>query len=69
MGMSFFVGAHVVLAVVLIVASLLAARLSPALKERLARLHRPSLRHVAVMLLGAMVSAGLVHLIIHGGLA
>ena len=32
------------------------------------RLHIPSLRHMAMMLVGMLLSAGCIHLVIHGGM-
>ena len=64
-----FVAAHVVLAAVVIAAGLFAARLSPRARMLIDRLHRPSLRHVGVMLLAAAASAGVIHLILHGGIS
>ncbi|MEL6958904.1 MAG: hypothetical protein AAGL89_08150 [Pseudomonadota bacterium] len=63
-----FIGAHVVAVAVLILGGVFATRLSPGLQARLKRMHRPSLRHVSVMLASAAVSAALAHLVIHGGL-
>ena len=63
-----FIGAHVVVAALALATALFAARLSPGMRARLARLHRPSWRHVGVMLASAAATAGLVHLI-HGGIA
>lgn len=61
-----FVGAHVVIAAVAILAVVFAARLSERANGWLNRLHRPSLRHVGLMLGSAALSAGAVHLIAHG---
>lgn len=61
-----FIAVHLVLIAALIVAAFFAARLSPKMRGLLARLHRPSLLHVAVMLCGAATLALAAHLIIHG---
>ena len=60
-----FVGAHVLAAGAVIAGGVYAARLSPALRRRLARLHRPSWRHLLLMLAGAAMSAGAAHIWIH----
>ena len=64
-----FIGMHVALAIVVICAGLFAARLSPRARAALARLHHPSLHHIALMVVGMGASAGAVHLFIHGGIA
>jgi len=64
-----FIGAHVALALAALALALFAARLSPALRQQLLRLHRPSLGHVGQMLAGMVLSAASLHLIIHGGIA
>jgi len=61
-----FIGAHVLFAAVLIIVGLFATRLSPAAQKWLNRLHRPSSRHLGLMLLGAALSAGTVHIWLHG---
>ncbi len=63
-----FVGAHIVVASVVLITGLFAASLSPSLRARLDRLHRPSLRHVGLMLGAALTMALIVHLVVHGGL-
>ena len=64
-----FVAAHVVLVAIAIGVAVFAARLSPRAKARIDRLHRPSLRHVTVMLAAALIVSGVVHLVVHGGIA
>ncbi|AKS45106.1 hypothetical protein SAMN05444287_0194 [Octadecabacter temperatus] len=64
-----FVAAHVVFAAVVIGGALFAARLSPRARQFMDRLHRPSLRHIGVMMAAALSVAGLVHLVVHGGIA
>lgn len=63
-----FVGAHVGLVLAVIFGAVFAARLSPRAKAVIDRLHRPSLRHIGLMLIGMAVAAGLTHLAVHGGL-
>ena len=64
-----FIGVHVALIAAAIGAGLFAARLSPKMRAMLARMHRPSFHHIALMLIGMIASAGLVHLYMHGGVA
>lgn len=66
--LALFILAHLAVAGVLIGAGVFAARLSPRMRGWQARLHRPSVRHVAVMLGSAVTTAGIVHLTVHGGL-
>ena len=61
-----FIGGHILFAAVIIGAWLFATRLSPAARKWLGQLHRPSPRHLGAMLLGASLSAGAVHIWIHG---
>ena len=63
-----FVAAHVGLAVVAVLTVFFAARLSTRWRARLDRLHRPSLRHIALMVLGMGGGAVVIHLFNHGGL-
>ena len=63
-----FVGAHLALALLAIVGTTFAARLSPAVRRRLDRLHLPSADHIGKMLLAAGVTAAMIHLFVHGGL-
>ncbi|QUJ76836.1 hypothetical protein KDD17_01880 [Sulfitobacter albidus] len=62
-----FAGVHVLIFLVLVGAGLLAARMSGLRSKALARLHRPSPRHLTGMLASATATAGLIHLILHGG--
>ena len=62
-----FVAIHVILAAAVVTGIVFAARLSPTWRARLKRLHRPSMSHLAAMLLG-MATVGLtVHIAVHGG--
>ncbi|MDX8350804.1 hypothetical protein [Cognatiyoonia sp. IB215182] len=61
-----FVGVHILFAAAIIGAGLFVTRLSPAARQWLHNLHRPSLRHLGIMLLGAPLSACSVHIWIHG---
>ncbi len=61
-----FAAAHVVLIVVVLAGAVFAARLSPRAKGWIDRLHRPSLSHVGLMLVGAVIAFGSVHLVVHG---
>ena len=61
-----FVGAHFLVVALLLVAVFFAARLAPRLQTRLDRLHRPSLRHIGLMLGSAGMAAASVHFAIHG---
>jgi hypothetical protein len=61
-----FVGAHVVLAAVAVGVVWAGTRLSPRLHRLAARLHRPTLRHVGLMLASAVGVAGLIHFGFHG---
>lgn len=63
-----FVAAHVVIVFVVALAVWLGVRMSPRVQQILARVHRPSLRHVGAMFGSAVVIAGAVHLVVHGGL-
>lgn len=63
-----FVGAHAALVVGLGLMGLFAARFAPKLRVYLARLHRPTLAHVANMLAGAALTGVVVHLYLHRGL-
>ena len=63
-----FVGAHVALAALVGIAAVFTARLSPRVQSMLARLHRPSIRNMAIMLGYAVLTIVAAHLIIHGGL-
>lgn len=61
-----FVGAHVLILLVVIGAGLFAARLSPGMREKLDRLHRPSWGHIGKMLASAAAAALIIHLVLHG---
>lgn len=61
-----FVGAHVLIVILLLAATIFAARLSSALRLRMERLHRPSLRHFSTMLASAVVAAGGLYLFVQG---
>lgn len=63
-----FVGAHVAILTVVIGGAVFASRLHPRLRQIIAKLHRPSWQHMQSMALGMAISAGLAHLIIHGGI-
>ncbi|MBU2991851.1 hypothetical protein Q4555_14195 [Octadecabacter sp. 1_MG-2023] len=63
-----FVAAHIILVAAIVSAAVFAARLSPRAHAWIERLHRPSLRHIGMMLAGAIAVAGSVHLIAHGGI-
>ena len=63
-----FVAAHVALALVAVLFVAIVARLSPDWRARLAKMHRPSLEHVATMLGSAAIAGLAVHLFNHGGL-
>ena len=67
-GLVGFAALHVVVIGAALLAALFAARLSPAVRRRLNRLHRPSASHVLTMLAGAGGTALLSHLFVHGGL-
>ncbi|APX12453.1 hypothetical protein [Tateyamaria omphalii] len=58
-----FVGLHILAVVGLVLLPLVA---SAKLRARLQRLHRPDARHLLLMLLGAIPSAGVLHLYLHG---
>lgn len=68
LALAVFAGAHVAVVAVVLVLGLFAARLSPGLRARLTRMHRPGGRAAALMLAGAAASALAVHLL-HGGMA
>lgn len=61
-----FVGAHVLISLFVIGAGLFAARLSPLMRQKLDRLHRPSWRHMGKMLGSAAATALIIHLFLHG---
>lgn len=61
-----FVGVHVALVLIAGLAAVFAARLSPKVQELLARVHRPSVRHIGAMLGTAVVVIATVHVSAHG---
>ena len=61
-----FVGAHLLIIAVLVTGAVFAARLSPRMHAVLDRLHRPSLAHLAGMLMGLAISGLVVHFWLHG---
>lgn len=61
-----FIGAHVLIGLVIIGGGVFAARLSPQARDLIDRLHRPSIKHVMWMLVGAAAAATAVHLSLHG---
>ena len=63
-----FILLHVVVLGALAALMIWAARYAPALRHRLDRLHRPSLRHLTQMLTGALAAVLAAHLFLHGGL-
>ena len=63
-----FIGVHLVLVVVVGAAGYFASRLSPRARVVVARLHRPNLRHLAVMVAGAFGAVIVAHLSLHGGI-
>lgn len=62
-----FVGAHVAVVLGIAVLAWWAARFSPSLQVKLAKLHRPDAAHVAAMLLAAVFTAASVHTALHWG--
>ncbi len=63
-----FLAAHVAVGLVALLAAILATRLSPRWRDRLSRLHKPSLPHVAQMFAGMAIASFMTHLWLHGGL-
>lgn len=61
-----FVGAHVALVLVALAATVFAARLSPRVRDLMARVHRPSWRHVGAMSGSAAVVTAAIHVGLHG---
>jgi len=53
------------MAAAVVIAAVFATRLSPRARTWVSRLHRPSWRHVGLMLTGAAISAGSVHVAVH----
>ena len=66
--LGFFVGVHMLAALLALVLPVLAATRSPAVHRFLKRIHRPNLHHVGLMMIGAVLTAFSVHMWIHGGL-
>jgi len=62
-----FVGAHVAVLALVLVVPLLAARRLVWVRHLTDRVHRPSLRHVALMLGGATMATGTAHIVLHSG--
>lgn len=61
-----FVAAHVAVGLAVILAGVFVARLSPAARVWMARLHRPSLSHLGHMAVGMLAGAAMLHLTQHG---
>lgn len=61
-----FTGLHVLVFEAIAVATLFGSRLSPTLKRVVAKLHRPSRKHIASMLVGMGAAITLTHLFVHG---
>mmetsp|Transcript_18462 Transcript_18462/g.30107 ORF Transcript_18462/g.30107 Transcript_18462/m.30107 type:complete len:99 (+) Transcript_18462:12345-12641(+) len=62
-----FVGTHMVLIAALVILPLIASRRLGWVRRVTDRLHRPSLRHIALMLTGAALATAITHVAIHGG--
>ena len=62
-----FVGAHVAVLALVLVVPLLAARRLVWTRHLTDRVHRPSLRHVALMSGGAIMATGTAHIVLHSG--
>lgn len=63
-----FISIHLLLLGALIGGAIFATRLHPRLQRIIAKLHRRSWAHMRDMVLGMAVTAGLAHLILHGGI-
>lgn len=63
-----FVGAHLLIVAAVICGAFFASRLHPRLQSLIAGLHRPSWHHMRGMGIGMIMTAGVAHLILHGGL-
>ena len=63
-----FLGAHVLVALVVFAIVTFGLTRFPKIAEFATKLHRPSRRHVAIMLSSAGVTAFFIHLLVHGGL-
>lgn len=64
-----FLLGHVVVFGAVALAGLWLATRAPRVDRWIKRLHRPRLSHAAGMAAGAVLSAGIIHLGLHGGLA
>lgn len=61
--LAMFIAAHVLVLAVLLLLPVIA---TPRLRAWAARLHRPTPRHVGLMLLGAVIGAAVFHVSAHG---
>lgn len=68
MALVIFVGAHVAVVALLLIAGFFATRSTGPMQRLLSRLHRPSRAHIGAMLLGMALSGSAAHLFLHGGL-
>ena len=66
--LGFFVGVHVLAALLALALPVWAATRSPAVHRFLKRIDRPNLHHLGLMMIGAVLTAFSVHMWIHGGL-
>ena len=66
--LGFFVGVHVLAALLALALPVWAATRSPAVHRFLKRIHWPKLHHIGLMMIGAILNAFSVHMRIHGGL-
>ena len=64
-----FVLAHFAVVGAALSVTVFAVRLSPRWRARLARLHRPDIRHLGAMAIGAVGAAAVIHLTLHGVVA
>jgi hypothetical protein len=63
-----FIGAHVLVALVVLALPVWVATRIPRLHALLSRVHIPNLKHIVLMLAGAVSAALFTHLWLHGGL-
>ena len=63
-----FIAAHVAVALAVFAIFALGLTRFPKVASLASRLHRPSLKHISVMLCSAGATALLIHLFLHGGL-
>ena len=63
-----FVGAHVLIVIVVLALPVWATTRIPRLHAQLFRMHLPNLKHIALMLVGAVIAASFTHHALHGGL-